>query len=450
MRSGGEIIDRCTQETALPAVGRLDAEFTRMVTTIEDFAERIDSGYVGDIHIIEALPERQPRPRPDIRSRRLGIGPVVVLESSNFPLAFGALGGDTVSAWAAGCPVIVKTQPWHAGTSTLIAECVSRAIEKCGMPAGMFSLLHGGVETAQALILNESVRGVGFTGSRRGGMAIRSIASQRQRPLDALSLEMGSVNPMFLFSGALQQRAMAIADGLAAAVFIGCGQFCTKPGIVFIDVSDSAAAAPCITRLSQLFEQSNSFQMLGGKFVDDYNRLLGEMLAIEGVNLLAQGKSEPGRTQAHLLEMRYETFAQADLRVREEIFGPVTMLVLCSSVEEFSSAVSLFEGELTGTLHYETTDLPDVQQLIPDLEIRVGRIIANGFPPGVEVCDAMNHSGPWPAAYGNTTVVGPSSVARWLRPVCYQQLPTELLPSELSDPVSQGMQRTRNGKRGSH
>lgn len=443
------IVERCAAESGLSLSERLRTEFRRTIDVILDFATRLKNGYIVDVHLLSEMPDRTPRRRPDLRSKRIGIGPVVVLEASNFPLSFGAAGGDVISALAAGCPVIVKAQKWHAGTSTLVAHSIDRARIKTAMPSGIYSLLHGGNEEAALLVADERVRGVGVTGSRASGDAIRKITTERARPLDTLSLEMGSVNPVILLPKAFKSRAEHIATALAAAVFNGSGQFCTKPGVVFLPAYCEAAYSIFTKSLCKQFVKQSPFQMLGSKFVEEYWWRLSALGVIDGVESLALGAANPRAAQAALLSATFDAFVTEPI-LRDEIFGPATILVPCKSETQLLCAASYFEGELTASIHFMHEELKLAEPVLRQLETRVGRIVANGFGPGAEVCDSINHGGPWPSALTNYTVIGPSSVRRWLRGICYQDMPDGLLCAELADRPLPGFQRTRDGVFGSH
>ena len=444
LRQAGEaILVRCEAETALPLQSRLQGELERTCQVLEIFAGKVRSGELQDCRITAPLPNRQPRPRPDIRRMRIGIGPVVVIEASNFPLAFGVVGGDTASAWAGGCPVVAKAHPYHPGTSELAAAAVREAIKECGMPEGVFSLVHGGAETVKMLVLHPFTRGVAFTGSRRVGQSMRQVAASRERPLDELSLEMGSLNPMWICEDALRTRPRELAAGVFEAVTIGCGQYCTKPGNIFVPVSEGWEEFR--SELAGRFIAAPLMTLLARPIADAYASASEQILSVDGARCIAAGggADQPfgGAVKPLLYEVDFDHFRSAEI-LREEVFGPCVLLVK-TDPNCFEEAVTLYQGELTGSLHGTQADWPRMPFLIQDLQRRVGRIVFNGYPPGVELCEAMNHSGPWPAALGRFTVVGPSAYERWQRLVTYQNAPMELLPPELQEANPLGLQRRR-------
>ena len=429
MQLGDTLVVRVMAESGLPRV-RIEGERGRTVGQLKLFADLLREGSWCDPRIDSALPQRQP-PRPDLRLRMIGLGPVAVFAASNFPLAFSVAGGDTAAAFAAGCPVLVKAHSAHPGTSELVAGAIVRAAELCEMPRGVFSLITGsGNGIGQELVRHPSVQAVGFTGSRQGGLALMAVAAARPQPIPVYA-EMSSINPFVLLPQALAARAEEIATGFAASLTMGVGQFCTNPGLVLaLDGPDLArftakaaaalAAIPCGT-------------MLTAGIAESYDRGVAHLTQHEDVQNLEQVQSGEGKGGAALFRTSGAAFlARADLR--EEVFGPASLVVACRDAQELAEVIESLEGQLTATLQLDAGDMDLACRLMPLLERRVGRILANGFPTGVEVSTAMVHGGPFPATSdGRSTSVGTAAIQRFLRPVCYQNLPMELLPPVLRD-----------------
>ena len=425
---GDELLERAGTETALPRP-RLEGERARTVGQLRQFAELVRSGSWQGVRIDPALPERKPLPRPDLRQRRIPLGPVAVFGASNFPLAFSVAGGDTASALAAGCPVVVKAHPSHPGTSELTARAIAAAVSQCGLPAGVFSLISGpDIALGTRLVADPRIKAVGFTGSRSGGLALVAVAQSRAEPIPVYA-EMSSINPVLLLPAALAARAEALGQGFAASLTLGVGQFCTNPGLVLgvggpdLDRFTAAAAAalapvPAGTMLNDGIRQS-------------YACGVSAFAAHEGVASLHKGKAEDDRAAPALFAVSARDFL-ADKTLAHEVFGPVALIVHCESEEELSQVIAGLEGQLTATLQMETADLPLAASLLPLLERKAGRILANGWPTGVEVAPSMVHGGPFPATSDSrTTSVGTLAIDRFLRPVCYQDLPAALLPPEI-------------------
>ncbi len=432
MGLGDELIERAHLESALPRE-RLSGERGRTVNQLRLFADELRAGGWLGLRIDPALPERTPLPRPDLRQRRIPLGPVAVFGASNFPLAFSVAGGDTAAALAAGCPVVAKGHPAHPGTGELVAQAIVAAARDCNMPEGVFSLLNGeSHELGAALVAHPAIRAVGFTGSRRGGLALVKIASERPEPIPVYA-EMSSVNPVLLLPGALERRAEAIAEGYVASLTLGVGQFCTNPGVVF-GIAGSAldrfasAAAGALAGIAP-------GTMLTAGIHAAYEEGVSRLRQHPRVELLAEGTEPAGPAcgRAALFAVAGEDLA-ADPSLAEEVFGPSSLIVRCRDADELLALVTGLEGQLTMTLHLEDSDEALAARLLPALEQKAGRIIANGWPTGVEVAHAMVHGGPFPATSdGRTTSVGTLAIERFLRPVCYQNLPQALLPPELRD-----------------
>lgn len=441
---GDAWLDRAGIETGLPR-GRLESERSRTANQMRMFADLVEEGSWVDARIDHALPDRQPLPRPDIRRMLHPLGPVAVLGASNFPLAFSVAGGDTASALAAGCPVVVKAHPSHPGTSELAARAILTAAATAGMPEGTFSLLHGASpRVGESLVTHDSIEAVAFTGSLRGGRALHDAASRRPRPIVVFA-EMGSANPVFILPGALATRGREIAQGLFASVTQGVGQFCTKPGLTFI-VGDE------VPGLAALFATSTAGPMTHGAVKARYDAEIDEAQDL-GVSLLARGESDAtldGSSAARptLLATDFPTW-QATQRLGDEIYGPSTLIVQCRTPSDFLAAARSLHGHLTATLNATPGDLAENAQLIDVLRGKVGRLILNGFPTGVEVCAAMNHGGPYPASTDpRYTSVGTAAIQRFIRPVCYQGFPDVALPEELQEANPRGIWRLVDGRLG--
>jgi alpha-ketoglutaric semialdehyde dehydrogenase len=362
------------------------------------------------------------------------LGPVAVFGASNFPFAYSVAGGDTSSALAAGNPVVVKAHPAHPGTSELVARAIVLAIRDTGMPAGVFSMVHGeGHEIGLALVRHPQTQAVGFTGSLAGGRALFDEAARRPQPIPVYA-EMGSTNPVFVLPGALRERGGAIASGLKQSVTQGAGQFCTCPGLV-VGIGDSQFAQFHET-LSELFRETTPTTMLHPGILRNYEQRLSELRQIPAVDLIrsqASANAEKTEAAAAVLSTDAATF-HAHATLGDEVFGPSTLLVRCPSATELEQIAEGLSGHLTATIHGTPDDLKEFKSLIAVLENKVGRLIFNGFPTGVEVCPSMVHGGPYPATTdGRSTSVGTAAIQRFVRPVCYQNFPTDALPTELRD-----------------
>jgi NADP-dependent aldehyde dehydrogenase len=441
------IQERANQETALP-IARLQGETARTCGQLRLFATLIEEGWWLDARIDHTDPNRKPLPKPDVRSMLTALGPVVVFSSSNFPLAFSVAGGDTASALAAGCPVIVKPHQGHLGTSELVGLCVQQAVKECQAPEGTFSMLYGaGREVGIALVKHPLVKAVGFTGSRAGGRALMDAAAARPEPIPVYA-EMGSINPVFILPGALRQHAETIATGLHGSVTLGVGQFCTNPGLVFTE--PGAASEPFVRKLESLMAGTAPGTMLTADLCAAYREGIEKFAKIPGVKRASPGSATgPAQANAALFMTDAGTFLKTR-ELMEEVFGPST-LVVQGTREELLAAAKNLEGQLTATIHGTPDDLAARRDLLSILETRVGRIVFNGFPTGVEVCHAMTHGGPYPAtADGRSTSVGTRAIERFARPVCYQNFPDAALPDELKDGNPLGVWRLVDGKVGQH
>lgn len=428
---GSKLIERAAQETGLP-VARLEGERTRTINQLKMFAQLVSEGSWIDARLESAIPDRQPLPRPDLRMQSIPLGPVAVFGASNFPLAFSVAGGDTAAALAAGCPVIVKAHPAHPGTSEFVGRAIQSAVEQCRLPAGVFSMLTGlGNELGAALVSHPTIQAVGFTGSRQGGLALMALAARRKQPIPVYA-EMSSINPVFLFPAALAQRGDDIARGFADSLTLGAGQFCTNPGIVFGIAGDAferfctaaaghVAAKPALTMLTRGIHEA-------------YERGVSSLQAHPHLEQLARGASgSKCMGSPALFRTSAKRFAAAP-ELSEEVFGASSILIACTDMREMLDVAHRLEGQLTATMHIDPADYDSARRLQPILERKAGRILVNGFPTGVEVSPAMVHGGPFPATSdGRSTSVGTAAITRFVRPVCYQDMPQALLPQALRD-----------------
>lgn len=425
------IVARANAETAYDD-SRLRGEMARTTAQLRRFAAVLRDGSAFDVRV--------DRTDTGLHFMRVGVGPVAVFAASNFPLAFSTAGGDTASALAAGCPVIVNGHPAHPGTGQLVADCVASAVADCGFPPGVFAWLVGrGHGTGSYLVRHPAIRAVGFTGSRAGGTALMKLAAQRPVPIPVYA-EMSSVNPVFLLPAALASRAVDIADAFVQSLCLGCGQFCTNPGLVFavqgsaldaftsrvVEKLASIAPAPLLTdgiraaylRSLQTLANSASVETLSYRPLDTEQAVLPALFAINATQL------------------------PKDPRLMDEIFGPASLIVRCTSTHEMLQVAESLEGQLTASVHLEDADMALAQALLPSLTERAGRVICNDFPTGVRISDAMVHGGPYPATSdGRSTSVGTAAIERFLRPVSFQGVPDELLPTALQSANRWGLPR---------
>lgn len=445
MALGDLLLTTCAAESGLP-VARLQGERGRTVNQLNMFADLLREGSWVQAVIDTAVPDRQPAPKPDLRRLNIALGPVGIFGASNFPLAFSVAGGDTASALAAGCPVVVKGHPAHPGTSQLVGDAIMRAARATDLPEGVYSLLHGeSVAVGMTLVQHPLIKAIGFTGSYRGGKAIFDAAVRRPEPIPMYA-EMGSTNPVFVLPGALQERAEALAQGLANSVTLGVGQFCTNPGLVV--AVQSGAAEDFITKTATAIAGVNAGTMLSPAIKKAFDAGIQKLTQTAGVTVLAQGAANEhgcGGTP-HLLQTSAAAF-RANPEIGEEVFGPSTVYVSAATKAELLALAADLPGHLTATLHATATDLAEYTDLIQILERKVGRLLINGFPTGVEVCAAMVHGGPFPATTDTrTTSVGTAAIYRFTRPVCYQDFPDAVLPAELQNANPLGIWRQVNGQ----
>ncbi|HTL56903.1 MAG TPA: aldehyde dehydrogenase (NADP(+)) [Candidatus Limnocylindrales bacterium] len=441
------IIERANLETALPPA-RLQGESARTCGQLRLFASLIEAGWWLDARIDHGDPNRKPLPKPDVRSLLMPLGPVAVFSSSNFPFAFSVAGGDTASALAAGCPVVVKPHQGHLGTSELVGLIILQAAQESGAPEGLFSMLYGpGRDVGVALVKHPLIKAVGFTGSRAGGRALMDAAAARPEPIPVYA-EMGSINPVFLLPGALENSAESLASGLHGSVTLGVGQFCTNPGLVFVEKSPAADAF--LAKLESLMLATPAGTMLTPSICSEYYEGVRRFSKTTGVRLLTPsgGNLKAGQASTALFTTDGATFL-ADESLMAEIFGPSTLVVQCGSRAEMLAAAEKLEGQLTATVHGTTEEFRTSRDVLAILETKAGRLVCNGFPTGVEVCHAMNHGGPYPAtADGRSTSVGTRAIERFTRPVCYQSFPDAALPDALKESNPLGLWRLVDGKLG--
>jgi NADP-dependent aldehyde dehydrogenase len=437
--ASADLIARASLETGLPEV-RFAGETARACGQLRMFAELVEDGSWVDARIDRAMPDRVPLPRPDIRSLRIALGPVAVFCASNFPIAFSVAGGDTASALAAGCPVVVNAHFAHPGTAEIAAAAIRKAVSERDLPEGVFSLLFSeGHETGAALVAHPKIKAVGFTGSRTGGRALIDIAARRNEPIPVFA-EMSSVNPTFVLPRAAEERGEEIAVGLFASFTLGAGQFCTKPGIVVL--VDSEASDEIVQRLKEMEAAAEPAPLLTSGIMRSYER---------GVAGRSGTKRSVGPGYAVAITV-FEATAEDFLRdpaFQNEIFGPSTLIVRADSGDQLMQVAESLEGQLTATIQKAEGDLEEFPDLVPVLLEKAGRIVFDGYPTGVEVCHSMVHGGPYPATSDpRTTSVGTRAIERFTKLACFQNAPDEVLPDELRDENPLGIVRMVDGKIG--
>lgn len=430
--TGDILIERAMAESGLPRP-RLEAERGRTCNQLRMFADVIRQGEWLDPRLDSPLPDRTPAPKPDLRQRHIGVGPVAVFGASNFPLAFSVAGGDTASALAAGCPVIVKGHSAHPGTSELVGRAIQSASAKCKMPVGVFSLLFGsGNVVGQALVSDPRIQAVGFTGSRRGGTALQKTAQARTQPIPVYA-EMSSINPVFILPAALKSRGEELGEAFVASLNMGAGQFCTSPGLVIAVRGPELDAF--VRSASHAVEKSPSQTMLTPGIYKAYKAGVENLIRTSSVRKVACGQAGNGANKCQTnLFMASATDFLDDSNLQAEVFGACSLIIVCNDIDEMFRVTAQLEGQLTVTLQMDDADSDLASKLLPKLELKAGRLLANGWPTGVEVCHAMVHGGPYPATSdARTTSVGSAAINRFLRPVCYQDFPQTLLPRALKD-----------------
>ncbi|MGL3607747.1 aldehyde dehydrogenase (NADP(+)) [Rhizobium sp. G187] len=426
---GDAITEIGSQETGLPEA-RLIGERGRTVGQLRLFAAHIRKGDYLDRRHDEALPDRKPLPRPDLKMVQRPIGPVAVFGASNFPLAFSTAGGDTAAALAAGCPVVVKAHDAHPGTGEIVASAIDAAIKRCGIHPGVFSLVHGGSrDVGGALVQHPLIKAVGFTGSLGGGRALFDMCAQRPEPIPFFG-ELGSVNPMFMLPAAVAARGEAIAKGWVGSLTMGAGQFCTNPGIVvLLKGADADKFVETATEaLSGIGPQTMLTDGIAKAYRDGATRIAGT----EGVRSVLTSTCDLRNATPYLFQTTAKDWLDNHV-LGEEVFGPLGLIVIADSEDEMVSMARSLQGQLTVSLHVDAGDEAMGKRLMPILERKAGRVLANSFPTGVEVADSMVHGGPYPASTNfGATSVGTLSIRRFLRPVCFQDIPAALLPVDLA------------------
>ncbi|UTW08148.1 aldehyde dehydrogenase (NADP(+)) [Pseudomonas benzenivorans] len=438
---GDDFVALVTRETALPTA-RIQGERGRTSGQMRLFAKVLRRGDFYSARIDRALPDRKPLPRPDLRQYQIGVGPVAVFGASNFPLAFSTAGGDTAAALAAGCPVVFKAHSGHMATAECVADAIIRAADKTGMPKGVFNMIFGS-GVGEALVKHPAIQAVGFTGSLKGGRALCDLAAARPQPIPVFA-EMSSVNPVVVLPGALQARAATVAKELAGSVVLGCGQFCTKPGLVL--GIRSAQFSEFVAQLADAVVSQPPQTMLNAGTLRSYASGVANLQAHAKVIHLAGSEQAGNQAQPQLFKADVSMLLEGDHLLQEEVFGPTIIVVEVADSAELTRALQSMHGQLTVTLIAERDDLSAFRGLLPLLEVKAGRVLLNGYPTGVEVCDSMVHGGPYPATSdARGTSVGTLALNRFLRPVCYQNYPDEILPEALQSANPLGIQRLVDG-----
>ena len=442
---GDALVERAQQESGLPKA-RLEGERGRTTGQLKLFAQVVRSGQWLTATLDSPLPDRKPLPRSDLRMQRIPVGPVAVFGASNFPLAFSVAGGDTAAALAAGCPGVGKAHRAHLGTSERVGRVIQRVAAEMDLPEGVFSLIVGaGNSVGEALVAHPAIKAVGFTGSRAGGLSLMRVAAARPEPIPVYA-EMSSINPVFLLSNALKQRTENIARGFVDSLALGAGQFCTNPGLAI--AVDSDALKSFVATASEALAAKPAQTMLTSGIHSAYTEGEGKLAKTAGVETVARGADVTGPNQARaaLFVTDAQTFV-ATPALEDEVFGPASTIVRCKDEAELLQVAEHFAGQLTATIQMDAADVPAAQKLVPILERKAGRLLVNGFPTGVEVCHAMVHGGPFPATSDSrATSVGTTAIERFLRPVCYQDFPADLLPEALADSNPLNLWRRRDGE----
>lgn len=441
---GDELIQTAMRETNLPEA-RMRNERGRTIFQLNSYAEACERGEWLEARIDTAIPDKNP-PKPDIRKMLVPLGPVVVFGSSNFPFAYSTAGGDTACAFAAGCPVIIKAHPAHPQTSETVANAILKAADKYKMPKGIFAHMHGvSFEVGKSLVMDPHTKAVGFTGSFIGGKQLFDWASQRKEQIPVFS-EMGSINPVFLLPGKLQDAAMDIAKSYAGSITLGVGQFCTNPGLI-IGI-ESMQLDIFVAALKEEIKKTSPGQMLHPGIFKSYVENRANVLAQEGVEMIAVSETEP------IINQGTPTIASASGKaflnnpvLHKEVFGPYSLIIRCKDMNEMIEVAKHLEGQLTSTLMATENDIKNNDELIEAVKNICGRFILNGVPTGVEVCLSMHHGGPFPATTDSRfTSVGADGIKRFARPICFQNWPNDLLPDELKDENPLKIWRTVNNE----
>lgn len=439
---GQDFLEVISQETALP-LARLQGERGRTSGQMRLFAKVLRRGDFLGARIDTAMPDRQPLPRVDLRQIKIGVGPIAVFGASNFPLAFSTAGGDTASALAAGCPVVVKAHSGHMATADRVAQAIERAVIKTNMPKGVFNMVYGN-GVGEILVKHPLIQAVGFTGSLKGGRALCDMAAARPQPIPVFA-EMSSINPMLMLPEALKNRGAQIAQDLADSVVMGCGQFCTNPGLIL--GIQSPEFTQLVETLTEIMGAKPAQTMLNAGTLKSYSSGLSHLKAHQRIQHLAGQEQQGDQAQPQLFKADVSLLLAGDQLLQEEIFGPTTIIIEVSDKAELIKALSSMNGQLTASLIADDADLTEFADVVPVLEEKAGRLLLNGYPTGVEVCDAMVHGGPYPATSdARGTSVGTLAIDRYLRPVCYQNYPQALLPEALKDENPLNIHRLINGE----
>jgi NADP-dependent aldehyde dehydrogenase len=441
---GEVLIERVNVETGIPSA-RARGELARTTGQLRLFAAVVRDGSWTRARLDTADPNRAPLPKPDLRQRRIPLGPVAVFAASNFPLAFSVAGGDTASALAAGCPVIVKAHPAHPGTSELVGHAIRNAVVAHGLPDGTFALLFTSIAGGVSLVKDPNVRAVGFTGSRRGGLALVAAAAERPVPIPVFA-EMSSVNPVFVLPGALAERAADLAGGLVASLTTGVGQLCTSPGLVFL--TEGAGADEFVNTAAESVRAAAASAMLSPGVAAAFDEGAQRISSTRGVDKVAEGVADPAIACSGLPQLYVTTGLEFldNPKLEDEVFGAVSVIVRVADVDEMVTIAEKLEGQLTATIHLSSSDHAAAARLLGELELTAGRVLVNGWPTGVEVGHAVVHGGPFPATSApSTTSVGSLAIERFLRPVAYQNVPDELLAAEIRDGNPLGIWRRVDG-----
>lgn len=439
---GDDFVQVVMRETGLPEM-RIRGERARTTGQLRLFATVVLRGDFFGARINTALPDRKPLPRADIRQYKIGVGPVAVFGASNFPLAFSVAGGDTASAFAAGCPVVVKAHSGHSVTAELVGQAIIAAAEKCEMPNGIFGMVFGG-RVGGDLVKAPEIKAVGFTGSLGGGRALCDMAAARSEPIPVFA-EMSSINPVILMPGALAERSEQIAQELADSVNLGVGQFCTSPGLI-IGFKGEAFDTFC-QQFSKYMINREPAVMLNSATLESYLDGVQRMQNTGGVEELVSGPTQENRAQSCAFKAETSLLTDPEKPLEEEVFGPCTVMVVVDDLQQLEELAPALNGHLTASLLTADSDLENCREIISALEKRVGRLILNDYPTGVEVCDAMVHGGPYPATSDSRgTSVGTLAIDRFLRPVCYQGYPEQMLPDALKNANPLGLRRLVDGQ----
>jgi NADP-dependent aldehyde dehydrogenase len=438
---GDRLVARAMMETGLPE-GRIKGERGRTMGQLKMFADLIEEGSYVDAKIDSAQPKRGPISKPDIRRMKVPVGPVLVFTASNFPLAFSTAGGDTASALASGCPVIVKAHESHLGTNSLVAEAIIKAARSCNMPEGVFSSLNGsGPGQGGMLIENNHIQSIAFTGSRRAGMSIYKKARERQNPIPVFA-EMGSINPVFILPNVLNNGVESLASTLVSSITLGVGQFCTNPGLIVFQKSEHSEKLK--SEMSLAMDKINLPSMLNSGIASSFLKCSNDSKNKQVVEIVFDGESKENHSTSGLIMSISASDFIADPSFQDEIFGPATLLVECDNFDEMIEVADHMEGQLTSSIF---TDGDSLNVLVDKLIKFSGRVIFNMVPTGVEVCHSMQHGGPFPASTDpRFTSVGTAAIERFIRPVSYQNFPESSLPQELLDSNPLGIWRNLDGK----